>query len=404
MRAQRGTFTDVYALGATLYFLLTGEKPLAAPERSLEELVSPSKLTEGKVSDRVSEAVMRAMAIRPGDRFQTVGEMRAGLVRNDGKRTGEAQSAMVGKGQRSARKSRVVAIWVGVLLVVFGINFFYRNNSETQPELPATLSADTSRYEPLADQPKKLDPPTEPEVEVQVEKESGDQKAEITPDVKAEQQEQPKGRKVEESSGREAEKTELSSKVQDIDGNVYRTVRIGNQVWMAENLRTTRFRNGDKIPGNLSDDQWSSTTSGAQAVYENNSSNLSTYGRLYNWYAVKDSRGLCPAGWHVPSDAEWTELERSLGGEEVAGTAMKSSKRDYPAWDGSNTSGFSGLPGGYRGYASGNFRDQGVSGNWWSSSPFGSHAWYRDLYSGNSSVHRVSSSAGNGFSVRCVRD
>ena len=183
------------------------------------------------------------------------------------------------------------------------------------------------------------------------------------------------------------------------DGYDYRTVAIGDQCWFAENLRSDNYRSGAAIPGNLTDSQWTATTAGAQAVYKNDPKHLSTYGRLYNWYAVNDARGLCPSGWHVPSDEEWTELTEALGGKAVAGEKMKTS-----SWKGTNASGFMALPGGYRDFVNGNFNKLGDSGYWWSSSPDESPAWYRYLYSGSSNVSRYGSNNRDGFSVRCVRD
>jgi uncharacterized protein (TIGR02145 family) len=187
------------------------------------------------------------------------------------------------------------------------------------------------------------------------------------------------------------------------DGHTYDLVQIGTQCWFKENLRSDNYRNGDVIPGNLNDDQWTSTTSGAQAIYDNDNANLATYGRLYNWYAVNDARGLCPTGFHVPTDGEWTELVNYLGGEQVAGTALKASAADTPAWDGTNSSGFSALPGGFRDYY-GYFLNLGNYGGWWSSSPSGSFAWNRGLYPGYSDVGRPTHGVREGFSVRCVRD
>jgi uncharacterized protein (TIGR02145 family) len=205
------------------------------------------------------------------------------------------------------------------------------------------------------------------------------------------------------------------------DGHTYALVAIGTQCWFAENLRSDTYRNGDAIPGNLSDAQWTSTSSGAQTVYGEGTStvyqgssdevaNLATYGRLYNWYAVNDSRGLCPSGYHVPSDGEWMTLEMALGmtSSQVnstggrgtdQGTQLKTS-----SWGGTNSSGFSALPGGYRNDDGGNFSSQGYYGYWWSSSPYGADAWYRHLYSGYSNVSRNYDGARYGFSVRCVRD
>jgi uncharacterized protein (TIGR02145 family) len=198
------------------------------------------------------------------------------------------------------------------------------------------------------------------------------------------------------------------------DGYTYDLVAIGEQCWFAENLRNTHYANGDAIPGELTDAEWSSTTSGAQTVYGEGSStcddelcdevaNLEVYGRLYNWYAVDDARGVCPSGWHVPTDGEYTELTDYLGGTSVAGGQMKSSPSDSPNWDGTNSSGFSALPGGSR-YNNGNFSSVGDVAYFWSSSPSGSLAWFRLLYSGGDDVSRDDYGQRNGFAVRCVRD
>ena len=212
----------------------------------------------------------------------------------------------------------------------------------------------------------------------------------------------------------------------DFDGHTYDLVAIGDQCWFAENLRTEHYANGDAIPGNLSDSEWTSTSSGAQAVYgqvsgycEGNCdevANLATYGRLYNWYAVDDARGLCPSGWHVPTDGEWMTLEMELGMSSSQanstggrgtdqGAQMKSSSSDTPSWDGTNVSGFSALPGGLRNGSNGYFYNVGSNGYWWSASPSGaSSAWSRSLYSVYDYVLRFSNGTRRGFSVRCVRD
>ena len=198
-------------------------------------------------------------------------------------------------------------------------------------------------------------------------------------------------------------------------GHTYALVGIGNQCWFKENLRSDTYRNGDAILGDLTDSQWTSTSSGAQAVYNNDPANLATYGRLYNWHAVNDSRGLCPVGFHVPSDGEWMTLEMALGMTSAQanftgwrgtdqGAQLKASSNDSPPWDGLNSSGFSALPGGYRNDHSGFFSILGNLGYWWSSSPSGSSAWYRFLFSGYSNVSRNDINVRLGFSVRCVRD
>ena len=189
-------------------------------------------------------------------------------------------------------------------------------------------------------------------------------------------------------------------------GYDYATVQIGEQCWLAENLRNEYYANGDAIPGELSNSEWSDaddTNLGAQAVYNNDVSNHDDYGRLYNWYAVDDARGLCPSDWHVPTDGEYTTLTDGLGGLSVAGGKMKSSPEDSPSWNGTNTSSFSGLAGGTRDYYGG-FYDEGNYGYFWSASADGTNAWYRRLSGGNSAVSRGNYIRRSGFSVRCVRD
>jgi len=202
------------------------------------------------------------------------------------------------------------------------------------------------------------------------------------------------------------------------DGHDYATVLIGGQCWFAENLRSENYTDGSVIPADLDDAAWSATTAGAVTVYDeggsNEGTNLATYGRLYNWYAVDDARGLCPSGWHVPTDGEFMTLEMELGMSYTdangmgyrgtdQGTQMKSSASDSPAWNGTNTSGFSGLAGGARD-SGGGFYGEGNYGYFWSASANGASAWYRRLLGGDTEVNRYNSYLRAGFSVRCVRD
>ena len=192
------------------------------------------------------------------------------------------------------------------------------------------------------------------------------------------------------------------------DRKPYALVEIGSQCWFKENLAADNYRNGDAIPGGLSDSQWASTLQGAQTIWGEtwgDVSALTIYGRLYSFYAVADPRGLCPAGYHVPSEDEWSTLTNFLGGDYVA-YALQSSPTDVPAWSGTNSSGFSALPGGSRNGYSGNFYSLGDFGLWWSSSASSSHAWYIYLHSEDHYIYR-----GNydflfrdGLSVRCVRN
>jgi len=137
---------------------------------------------------------------------------------------------------------------------------------------------------------------------------------------------------------------------EDIDGNVYETIQIGDQLWMAENLKTTHYNNGDEIPYPSNED-FGSFDEGQYGVYDNDPSNADVYGNLYNFAAVDDDRGLCMEGWHVPSDGEWTVLTDYLGGSSVAGGKMKEEGLDHwnsPNTGATNESGFTGLPAGYR--------------------------------------------------------
>ena len=184
----------------------------------------------------------------------------------------------------------------------------------------------------------------------------------------------------------------------EYNGYAYRTVRIGGQCWFAENLRTEKYNNGDVIPANLSDSEWGSTPSGAVAER-----GKGEYGLLYNWHAVDDSRELCPSGWQIPTDPQWTMMTGLLRGASIAGYKMKMTHGWGSEGNGTNSSRFEGFPGGKR-MATGQFSNSRNSGYWWSSSSDGSSAWLRYLSADFDKVYRISHLQQNGFSVRCVRD
>ncbi len=191
--------------------------------------------------------------------------------------------------------------------------------------------------------------------------------------------------------------------VTDIDGNVYQTVTIGTQCWMKENLKTTRYRDGTAIPNVTDSLAWAINTTGAYSHYNNNSANNSTYGKLYNWYAVSNSKNICPIGWHVPSDTEWSTLVNFLGGESVAGGKMKAtSVWDSPNTGATNSSGFKGIPGGYRAEY---FYNIGGEALFWTSDNFSSSVTINiTLNTFNSEALRNGSLKYVGGSVRCVKD
>jgi uncharacterized protein (TIGR02145 family) len=193
--------------------------------------------------------------------------------------------------------------------------------------------------------------------------------------------------------------------VTDIDGNVYTSVTIGTQEWMSENLRTTKYSDGTAIP-NLTNLTWANDTTGAWCHADNDSSQYEAmYGKLYNWYAVNTNK-LCPTGWHVPTDAEWTVLTDYLaadGHSGAEGNALKSTSGWNSGGNGTDDYGWLGLPGGYRNY-NGNFIYIGDDGYWWSSSQVIVYAWFRSLGFDNGAVPRNYGIKNYGFSVRCLRD
>ena len=192
----------------------------------------------------------------------------------------------------------------------------------------------------------------------------------------------------------------------EFDGHTYAVVEIGAQCWFAENLQTTVFASGTSIEEVTSDDDWSQLTTPAQCIYENEALNLPVYGRLYNAFAVNSEEGLCPTGWHVPKDDEWTELTDYLGGLSVAGGKLKEVGNDLWNWPNegaTNEVGFTALPGGYR--VNGYFRASRRDSYWWSATPrYSGSSWSRRLRYTNANVTRASSNWRNGFSVRCLRD
>ena len=203
----------------------------------------------------------------------------------------------------------------------------------------------------------------------------------------------------------------FQNNVTDVDGNTYKTVTIGNQQWMAENLKTAKYNDGTTITNVTDNTLWQNNTTGAWSYYNNDLTNNAKYGKLYNWYAVSKTtngnKNVCPTGWHVPTDAEWTVLTDYLGGESVAGGKMKevgTTNWKSPNTDATNTSLFTGLPGGSRddnGYC----YYVGDYGNLWSSTEYGTDsAGDRGLNYTGGDVFRGSYNKKIGFSVRCLRD
>ncbi|MBI5037727.1 MAG: Ig-like domain-containing protein [Candidatus Kerfeldbacteria bacterium] len=204
--------------------------------------------------------------------------------------------------------------------------------------------------------------------------------------------------------------------VTDIDGNVYQTVTIGSQVWMKENLKVTHYRNSDPILHVTDNAAWLGSASGAYCDYDNNSDNVSTYGRHYNGFVLNDSRGIAPDGWHIPSDDEWLTLERQLGmtnpqsilngwrGTTEGGMLKAQGYWANPNEGATNASGFTALPAGFR-YPNGSFQSQLLYGGFWTSTLSGTEfAYARALSYDTAAVYRAGYDRRQGMSIRCVKD
>jgi uncharacterized protein (TIGR02145 family) len=199
----------------------------------------------------------------------------------------------------------------------------------------------------------------------------------------------------------------LATGVIDTDGNKYKTIKIGNQLWMAENLRVAHFKNGTIIPLVTDNTAWNALTTPGYCWYNNDeATNKATYGALYNWYTV-NTGNLCPTGWHVPTDAEWTTLTTYLGGESVAGGKLKETGIAHwasPNTGATNETGFTALPGGGRS-TNGPCYDVGYSSVWWSSTAYSTtSAWSWAVGYFDTNVYRGDYNKQGGFSVRCLRD
>jgi uncharacterized protein (TIGR02145 family) len=209
----------------------------------------------------------------------------------------------------------------------------------------------------------------------------------------------------------------------DIDGNTYSTILIGDQCWMAENLKTTTYQNGTPIPNIIDNTAWSNLVTGSYAWYNNDNSWKNIYGAIYNWYTVVDPNGLCPSGWHVPTNNDWTILTDFIGGTgSLNGTKLKSCRQVnspaggacntsiHPRWDqysnfyGTDNYGFSGFPAGFR-HNGGEYTNIGTSTYWWSSTQStSSKAWIRGLGYYYGSVDVMDVDREYGFTVRCIKD
>jgi uncharacterized protein (TIGR02145 family) len=194
--------------------------------------------------------------------------------------------------------------------------------------------------------------------------------------------------------------------VTDIDGNVYNVVDIGGQIWIAENLKVTKYNDGTAIPYVVGNSDWSNLTSGAWSYYDHDENNNGVYGKLYNGYAVNTGK-LCPTGWHVPSGTEWTTLIDYLGGESVAGGKLKdlgTTYWSYPNTGATNETGFTALPGGIR-FQTGDFSSLRYTGLWWNTPAYPNlFMGYRFISNERGRIYEDSYYMTNGLSIRCIKD
>lgn len=210
------------------------------------------------------------------------------------------------------------------------------------------------------------------------------------------------------------EEKSFNTKVADIEGNLYGTVNIGNQVWMTENLKATMYNDNTSIPNVTDDTIWVHLSTPAYCWLKNDIQYKDIYGALYNWFTVETGK-LCPSGWHVPSDNEYKVLEQTLG--------MAADKLDVPEWrgtdqgakmksttgwaegeNGTNSSGFTALPGGYKWGKNGAFNGIGMITYWWTADPNDSYAWYRRIDGTRNDVYRFYTSKRGGKYIRCVKN
>ena len=202
--------------------------------------------------------------------------------------------------------------------------------------------------------------------------------------------------------------------VKDIDGNIYKTVKIGTQVWMEENLKTTRYDDSTPIPLIQDSTVWGDYQTGAYCYYRNSLDNQYNFGNLYNWYAVNDARKLAPKGWHIPSSEEWDILINFIGGDSATSPKLRQTGSIFweaPNNGATNESGFSALPAGFR-FCKGNFFDWeytniGWVASFWTSTNFERRKYYANfirIYSGNGNIGKLEADKNFGMSVRCIKD
>lgn len=433
-KAQRGPFTDIYSIGATMYFMVTGEKPLSATDRSFEELSSPKKLNP-YLSDNISEGIINAMELKPERRFQRISDFKENL--NSEKKTQSRienpqtdpdirkrpTSEPVNNDPNPPSMWKLLAPFIGVLIILIIVfwgllgpqifNFssqgedleIYQEDSNPRVEDVGSGSEGGNKIEGTQDQTTSQ-PNNEEEERIRREnlyrlsgkKNVSNSKEEIQ-EENSNNQSSEQNSTVDEFKNpnkSESNRLETGSKVNESSLSGFGFVSRGSQKWMNKNLAVTRFRNGDIIPEAKTPEEWkkaSETGKPAWCYYNNNEKAGENGGKLYNWYAVTDLRGLAPIGWHIPSDDEWYKLIVFFKGEDKAAESMIEIDE------------FNAVRLGYRN-PEGRFQGGGGTARWWSKTPKAglSEAWGRNLSTKNRRVLREGFLKGHGFSVRCIMD
>jgi len=447
--------TDIYALGATLYRMLTGTLPpeSQALVTDLAELVPPRKINPA-ISINVEKAILKAMALKRKERFQSCADFVVNLNLSGFKNlTGldnkdePTQIENEDHHWRNTTKTDTVTAYKNYLATYTkGKYATHAKKRIAEIEEPTIINNNDNFAKVETDIWEKIKSSTNIDdfknylQKYPNGKYTTEAKKRIGQIIAGQKSDKPDNKPVrfktpliiaiaviaiiitlfiwkpwENNSQTEAvidnSQTEAvndnsqTETVTDIDGNTYKTIKIGTQTWMVENLRTTKYNDGTAIPNVTDNDQWANLTTGAYCWYDNNTENKNKYGALYNWYAV-DTKKLAPEGWHVPTDAEWTTLINYLGGESTAGGKMKATTGwNSPNTGASNSSGFSAFPSGYRYASNGTFYYAGSGGDWWSRAADGSSdAWYRYLDYDSAEAGRYNGNRRNGFAVRCLKD
>lgn len=395
--------TDVYSICATLYRMVTGVIPPEPLQIHTNGIKSPNELNP-QISLKFSNAILKGLSIKAIERPQNMSELKNQLIKEEIVNetvVPKVNNTNIDRGTTNTpippKKTDigkiigvlVVIIVVTVILINMDLSPQYVEQPNTAVQVDNSLnSPQTSNSQNTVNEPSKNESQQNTKTDLQI--------ADAPP----------KKNKAEIITGT----------VTDIDGNVYQTVKIGNQVWMAENLKVTHYRNGDEIrniPDNIA---WANTTSGALCDYNNDAENNIIFGHLYNWYAVTEPRNIAPIGWHVPTDSEWAKLQDFVSDNLLTPSTIAKSLASKTFWvsyseTGSigdnltrnNNSGFSALPGGVR-WNNGRFDYLGYGSFWWCFTENGTKLWNRYMYWNNSVVFRNCGPKENGLSVRCVKD